>query len=216
MRKTILIAGLLLIFSFQFPIFNSVQAQRIHAFLSSGVALSQIEGDELKGFRKAGYVGGVGALTALDEHNRWGLSLEALFCQRGAYNITSEPYAADIALNYIDIPLLFHYQDAIGGMLFGAGITYGRLVGQPHFRGLVKDTFLPDTADFAFLYNDFAAVLDARFTIWRGLQFNIRWQYSFIPVKRNWHFAEFRQNRWERWENNCYNNSLIFRLIYQF
>ena len=194
----------------------TAHSQHIHAYLTSGIALSQIEGDELKGYRKAGYVGGIGALTALDKHNRWGLSIETLFSQRGAYNLSPQPYAADIALNYIDIPLLFHYQDAIGGMLLGVGFSYGRLVGQPHFRGLVNDSFLPDTNDFAFLYNDVAAIADARFTIWRGLQFNLRWQYSIIPVKRDWHFAEYKQNRWLNWSNNCYNNSIIIRLIYQF
>ena len=217
MKRTLLIAGLLLSFTFLLSPFNSAQAQRIHAYVTSGVTLAQIEGDELKGFRKVGYSGGVGALTALDDHYRWGLSVEVLFDQRGAYNRMVDPYRANISLNYIDIPLLLHYQDPYGGMLLGAGLCYGRLVDQPHFQGNYNPNyFVPDTGDYAFLLSDLAAVADARFTVWRGLQLNIRWQYSLMPVKRDWTFYEYRQGRWYDWKNHCYNHSIAIRLIWQF
>lgn len=196
---------------------GEVQAQRIHAYVTSGATLSQIEGDELKGFRQAGYTGGVGALTVLDNHYRWGLSIEALFSMRGAYNRSADPYSANIQLNYIDIPLLLHYQDPYGGMLVGAGLSYGRLVEQPHFQGGInRDYFVPDTSDYTFNLSDIAVVADARFTIWRGLQFNLRWQYSIVPIKRDWTFSEYTKGRWHSWSNNCYNHSLSFRLIWQF
>jgi hypothetical protein len=76
--------------------------------------------------------------------------------------------------------------------------------------------FMPDTVDFSFLGDDLSVVADARFTIWRGLQLDIRWQHSLLAVKRQWNFSEYRQGRWYRWDNNCYNHSLTFRLIYQF
>lgn len=193
-----------------------LEAQRIHAFVTSGMTLSQIEGDELKGFRKMGYTGGVGALTALGNY-RWGLSTEVLFSQRGAYNRTGDPYSVNIQLNYVEIPLLVHYQDPYGGMLIGLGASYGRLVQQPHFQGQYNPNyFVPDTIDYAFMGNDVAVVADARFTIWKGLQFNLRWQYSVIPVKREWGFSEYIKGRWVNWANDCFNHSLSFRLIYQF
>lgn len=192
------------------------KAQRIHAYVTSGVTLSQIEGDELKGFRQAGYTGGVGALAAIGR-NRWGLSTEVLFSQRGAYNRTGDPYSVNIQLNYIEIPFMLHFQDPYGGMLIGLGASYGRLVQQPHFKGKYNPNyFVPDTADYHFLSNDLAVVADARFTIWRGLQLNLRWQYSLIPVKRQWQFSEYIKGRWNSWTNDCFNHSLSFRLIYQF
>lgn len=206
-----------LVLAFQVAALPSVQAQHIHAYVTSGCALSQIEGDELKGFRKAGFTGGIGALASISTSNRWGLSTEVLFSQRGAFNRTANPYSVDIQLNYIDIPLIFHYQDPYGGMLIGLGMNYGRLVQQPRFLGeYTPNYFVPDTTDYNFLYDDFAVVADARFTVWRGLQFNFRWQYSVIPVKRDWAFSEYRQGRWHEWTNNCYNLSIIFRLIWQF
>ena len=215
--KVLVLVCASLFFNLHFSFYHSVQAQRIHAYVTSGVALSQIEGDELKGFRKAGFTSGIGALASISESNRWGISTEVLFTQRGAYNRSVNPYRADIQLNYIDIPLLFHYQDPYGGMLVGVGMDYGRLVQQPRFLGEYNPLyFIPDTTDYTFLYDDISVVADARFTIWRGLQFNIRWQYSVVPVKREWTFSEYRQGRWYSWTNNCHNHSLLFRLIWQF
>lgn len=209
MRRMLIIALL------AFPL--GIQAQRIHAYVASGVTMSQIEGDELKGFKKVGFNGGVGALTAISHNGRWGLSLEAMYAQRGAYNGTGDPYSIKLTLDYIEIPLLVHFQDPYGGMLFGVGVDYGRLVQQPHnIMQYNPKYFMPDTVDFSFLGDDMSVVADARFTIWRGLQLDIRWQHSLLAVKRQWNFSEYRQGRWYKWDNNCYNHSLTFRLIYQF
>ena len=215
--KVLVLVCASLFFNLHFSFPHSVQAQRIHAYVTSGVALSQIEGDELKGFRKAGFTGGIGALASISESNRWGISTEVLFTQRGAYNRSVNPYRADIQLNYIDIPLLFHYQDPYGGMLFGAGITYGRLVVQPSGDILYNpNSMVPDTSDMTFLKNDLCATLDFRFTVWKGLQMNLRWQYSIMAIKRQWHFDIYRQGRWLAHDNDCYNNVISLRLIYQF
>ena len=194
-----------------------VQAQRINAFVSSGVSISQIEGDELKRYAHYGYTGGVGALTSISKNGRWGLSVEALFAQRGAYENSGDPYSLNLTLNYVDIPLLVHYQDPYGGMLIGAGLTYGRLVSQPNgIMKFIPSSFVPDTSDMTFLKNDLCATVDARFTIWKGLQLNLRWQYSLMAIKRDWNFDIYRQGRWISHENDCYNNAISVRLIYQF
>lgn len=194
-----------------------LQAQRIHGFASSGLTFSQIEGDELKGFRHYGYTGGVGALTAISKNGRWGFSIEATFSQRGTYDNSGDPYAMRLTLNYVDIPVLFHYQDPYGGMLFGAGLTYGRLTAQPSGDILYNpNSMVPDTNSMTFLKNDLCATLDFRFTVWKGLQLNLRWQYSIMAIKRQWHFDIYRQGRWIAHDNDCYNNAISLRLIYQF
>ena len=209
---------------------TGANAQRIHAFVSSGMTVNQIEGDELKGFKHFGYTGGVGALASVSSNNQWGVSMEALFSQRGARSISDTRYymyRMKLTANYIEIPLLVHWQDPNGGMLFGAGISYGRLVGQPYGTIAFDSTFfVPDTTDMTFLGNDLMVVADARFTIWRGLQLNFRWQYSMLPVKRDWNFYKYdgyevnssgvRQERWITHTNNCYNHSISIRLIWQF
>lgn len=213
MKKTLLILTLLL------GTATLTQAQRIHGFISSGITLSQIEGDELKGFSKWGYTGGVGAIVGFDRHQTWNLSLEALFSQRGSYNGTGDPYSLALRLDYVDIPLMVHYRDPWGGLLAGVGINYSRLVQQPTGRILYNPNyFFPDTSDMQFLNNDLQLVADLRFPIWRGLWFNIRWHYSVIATKRDWEFTEMNLDGTvkKKWHNDCYNNSLMFRLIWQF
>ena len=198
----------------------AMQAQRIHAYVTTGVTLSQIDGDAAGGFHAVGNVSGVGALTALDRNYRWGLSVEALFLQRGAYNNSIEPYRGGFKLNYVDIPVIFHYQDPNGGMLLGIGLAYGRLVRQPHgtleFNPLAS---IPDTSDLTFLKNDLTAVADFRFTVWRGLQFSVRWQYSLLPIKKGWRYRYVvpgHGNAWAEETWDFYNHSLSLRLLYQF
>lgn len=206
------------------------QGQRIHGFVSSGASLSQIEGDELKGFRKWGYTGGVGAIASLDRHEDWRLSVEAVFTQRGAYNKSGDPFAFDLTLNYVDIPLMLHYRDPWGGMLIGLGLNYSRLVQQPKGRILYPPSFFPDTNDMQFLRNDLGIVVDIRFPIWRSLLLNIRWQYSLVAIKQEWNFYQRNGDmvildeegipqivpRFDNWRNDCFNNTLIFRLIWEF
>ena len=201
---------------------TAAQAQRIHAYLAAGPTVSQVEGDELKGFRKWGGTGGVGALVSLSENNRWKMCVEVDFAQRGFKNKTRNPYNIDATLNYVDIPVTFHFHDNKGGMTFGAGLLYGRLVKQPHGKLDHTSTFLPDTNDMTFLKNDFAAIIDLRFTVWRGLQLNLRFQYSIAPIKKDWKFVEYENETQIRnddpavWYNNCRNISIGARLIWEF
>lgn len=203
--------------------------QRIHAFVATGATANQIEGDELRGFKHFGYTGGVGALVSFGRSGHWGASVEALFSQRGARSTGDTRYylyKLDLTANYIEIPVLVHWQDRLGGMLVGAGLSYGRLVRQPHGEiGYDPMFFMPDTSNMDFLGGDLAAVVDARFTIWRGLQLNLRWQHSLLPVKRDWTFYKYngyyisngdRVDRYITNSNNCYNHSIAVRLIWQF
>lgn len=239
MKKTIYITTLFSFFILLSSPLTLVQAQRIHGMVLGGATLSQIEGDELKSYSQWGFTGGVGAIVGLDKDATWNLSVEATYTQRGSYNGTRDPYSMALTLNYMDIPLMGHFRDPWGGMLLGAGLTYGRLVQQPHGEILYNPNyFVPDTSDMTFLSNDLQATLDIRFPVWKNLWFNIRFQYSLLAVKKDWHFREHRGEEpllddegnpvmdgtgharmvphWDKWSNNAYNNSLIFRLIWQF
>ena len=194
-----------------------LQAQRIHGYVTAGTSVSQVEGDELKGFGHWGLAGSVGAYVDLDEHDTWGLTIEPGYACRGIYNnkhSSDNYYNIKLDLHYVDIPLTVFYRDPVGGLRVGLGLVYSRLVAQPHgTMALRPHYFLPDTSNMAFLKNDLAPALEVRFNVWRNLQFSARYQYSIIPVKRDWHF-KLGDNH--EWDNNCYNSSLTFRLIWQF
>lgn len=194
----------------------SMQAQSISAYVTAGAIASQVEGDELKGFSHWGLHGGVGTIFQLDDIDRWALSIETDYSCRGIYNYkysTENYYNIDLDLHYVDIPVTFFFRDPFGGLRIGAGLVYSRLTSQPHGNLEYRPNFFsPDTNDMSFLKNDLAGALEIRFDIWRGLQFSARFQYSLIPIKKDWHF----QYSEEVWANDCYNSSLTFRLLWQF
>ena len=192
----------------------------IHAYPVAGLTLSQIEGDELKGFKCPGFTAGVGAIFPLDRNEMWHFSVEATYSQRGARNVVNpDPYKLNgLTLNYVDIPIAIHFTDPYGGITVGAGVGYSRLVQQPHGEIQFKDTyFIPDTSDMTFLRNDIPFIFDVRFPLHENLQFCFRWQYSLIPIKKEWTFTGiFNGTNVETWSNDCYNSSLSFRLLYEF
>ena len=203
---------LLLILSAAIPL----QAQRIHAYTFAGGAASQIEGDELKGFNHWGFAGGVGAIADLDDRDMWSLTVETGYSCRGIFNNkhnNENYYNISLNLHYVDIPLTLFFHDPYGGLRIGVGLVYSRLVRQPHGNAYYNPLFfIPDTTDMTFLKNDFAPAVEFRFNIWKGLQFSTRYQYSIIPIKRDWKY----QYADKTFYNDFYNSSLTFRLLWQF
>lgn len=191
------------------------EAQNLKACLNLGFTASQIEGDELKGFHKYGVSTGVGILAPISRNRHWQVGVETNITQRGAFNASSDPYNIRLTLNYVDIPLTIYYHDPKGGMYFGTGLAYGRLVQQPHgFMQYKDDYFVPDTSDMLFLKNDITWVAEARFAVWRGLQFSLRYQSSIVAIKKDWRFIEYIHNQPETWYNNLYNRSVTLRLLW--
>ncbi len=193
-----------------------LQAQRFHAYGHVGGITSQVEGDELKGFDHWGFTGGVGAIADLDDNDRWGLAVETDYSCRGIYNNkhnSENLYNIRLNLHYVDIPLTLFFHDPYGGLRIGVGMVYSRLVRQPHDTIIYNPNyFIPDTTDMSFLKNDLAPAVEFRFNIWEGLQFSVRYQYSIIPIKRNWQY----QFAGVTHANNFYGSSIAFRLLWQF
>lgn len=195
----ILVAGLL-------PM--CMQAQRIKAFVDAGLTTSQVDGDELRGFKRNSSTFGVGALTKVGENLT--AAMEINYARRGAYNAGGDPYNIKLTLDYVDVPLMLYYHDPVGDMYFGAGLLYGRLVHQPH--GTIQfTTFVPDTNDMTFDKDDLAFALEFRFRMVSHLYMSVRWQRSFISVNE-WHFT----HQDETWSNKCYNSSASVRLQWVF
>ena len=195
---------------------STLQAQRIHAYALGGAITSQVEGDELKGFNHWGLTGGVGVIANLDDYDRLSLAIETDYSCRGISNhkFNNENfYNITLNLHYVDIPIALFFRDPYGGLQIGAGIVYSRLVSQPHGTIVYNPMyFIPDTTDMTFLKNDIAPSIEFRFAIWKNLQFSARYQYSMIPIKRNWKY-QFAGNAHS---NNFYGSSIAFRLIWQF
>jgi len=197
---------------------NTAHAQRIKGALIAGFNLSQVDGDEVYGFKKFGFVGGPSAIIPLT--SKWSVSLETIFNQKGSHqkkqysdssSLLGEKItgAYDLKLNYVEIPVLIHYEDR-NTMTVGTGFSWGRLVGVKeweHGRRTATDLSGP------YKRNDIDWLFDLRIRVYQKLKFNLRYSYS-IPEIRKREFTNVDGTR--TWDRKQYNNYISFRLIYIF
>ncbi|MCF8229354.1 MAG: PorT family protein [Bacteroidales bacterium] len=189
-----------------------------HAQIFKGAAiggfnLTQVDGDEVYGFNRIGLNAGAGVVLPLGEH--WEISLETSFSQKGAYQkqqyidssraLTGE---YNLRLNYVEVPLLLHYKDK-GGLTFGAGLSWGRLVSSKEIEHGDEEIAYSDSIPFN--DNDFSVIADIRFRIWKNLHGNFRYSYSLQSIRERTFYSLDKSNSWTRKQ---YNNVLTFRIIY--
>jgi opacity protein-like surface antigen len=104
-------------------------AQNFDAFIIGGLNVSQIEGDKLSGYNKAGIIFGGATRFVLKEG--WSLQQEIVYYQRGSRATDKELNNDNFSikrLDYIDILLLANYAinedwSVIGGLGFGAFVN---------------------------------------------------------------------------------------------
>lgn len=225
-KKIVIQVFAMTIISMFFLFSNNTYAQLFKAFVSSGISLSQMDGDEVYGFKQLGYTGGIGVMAPFNPNrpdDGFQASMELMYTRRGAKESTyADPFIYNAKLDYIDIPILFNYVDKRGGLTFSLGMQYGRLV-----KSSEKWT-LPDTAiigmdrptntnDSKFLKNDWSIVAGLRFTIWRNIKFDARYQYSLSPIRKNFEYNNSRDITdplYYSWKRDLKNNYLSFKVIY--
>ena len=193
---------------------TDVCGQTIRAFVSAGGNLSQINGDEVFGFKKAGLTASVGTMIPIRKNENWLVSVETKYSQYGAYE-KSYPYHYNATLPYIEIPVMAHFEDPIGGWTFGLGAVYGRLLNYTEkaaWDATGVTTIITDFEKKDFLKNDLSFVADIRFRLWKNLKFNFRYQMSLLPIKKDWLFTYYNSTEIQ----DAYNSSLSARLIWVF
>ncbi len=107
---------------------NTAVSQNFNAFIIGGFNVSQIEGDKLSGYNKAGII--FGAATRFKIKDTWSFQQEIVYYQRGSRATDKELDADNFSfkrLDYIDILLLGNYMindnwSVIGGLGIGAFI----------------------------------------------------------------------------------------------
>jgi hypothetical protein len=107
---------------------------------------SQMDGDEAIGYNLLGLRLGLRAAMALQD--KMEISMDIVYSQRGSKTTTSDyiTYPFQFRLNYLEVPVLFHYgdwdaKDVDGNtyykMVFSGGLSYSRL-----FSSDVDETFV--------------------------------------------------------------------------
>jgi len=175
--------------------------------------LTQVDGDEVFGFKKVG--ANVGAGVMIPIKGNWDVSLEALFSQKGAnqkpqWDDSTRNGAYRLNLNYAVVPVLIMYTDK-EFISAGAGFSWGRLVGVKEWE---HDKLVETTTLNSGVYNknDFSILADLRIRVYKQLKFNLRYQYSLVKIRTR----EFENGAGETWTRDQFNNVISFRLIWVF
>ncbi len=198
---------------------NTAIGQIIKGEAILGTNITQVEGDEVWGFKKFGLNIGVGALVPFKKN--WDVSMEVTYTQKGARqanqyhdtdslgNVTTGAYK--LRLNYVEVPLMIHYTDK-GFITVGAGLSWGRLVGVKEWE---HNVLVPTTTLNSGTYNknDFNYIIGVRIRIAGSLKFGIRYQNSITKIRTR-NFENVYTG--EKWTRNQYNKVLTLRLIYIF
>jgi len=191
MKNTTLISCLLCLFLLPFcvtaqPALSQPQP-RFQAGIIAGGNFSQVDGDLDAGVHKVGLNAGFSSYTMLAPNVY--LNLELLFSQKGSrYGREWQSYAGpylmvyQMKLNYIEIPLLLHYEVAPRWVI-GAGASYNRLLqSQERYRGLYGwNDFDPEK--YPYKKNEWEYVGSASFRLSNKVIAELRYQYSITPVR---------------------------------
>lgn len=191
---------------------NPLNAQKIRGGIALGMNVSQVDGDEIYGFRKYGFHGG--AVGTIPLKGNFLLTLETLYSQKGAYQPVRTLYYRQyrLELDYVEIPVLFQYNDK-DRITVGAGFAYGRLINVKEWESGVRTETTLFGENSHYDRADYLALIDVKFRIIHRLSMNVRYQYSINKIRVAEFSDDFQQSFWTRKQ---YNNNLTFRLAYMF
>ncbi len=107
----------LILFTLLFALSPSLSAQRFLGAVAGGMNLTQVDGDEVVGYKRVGGHLGLGAILPIKK--KWDITLETVFNQKGAYEgaqyrdslygtVINGKY--DLRLNYVEVPLTAHWE----------------------------------------------------------------------------------------------------------
>lgn len=187
-------------------------AQRINGALIAGGNIAQVDGDEVFGYKKAGWNTGAAAMIPVGPNSH--IQIETLFSQKGAYQKYS-PQAGDttpyynLRLNYLEVPVLFTYNDR-DIVTAGAGFSWARLSNMTEIEHGKKIQWVDKRG--AYNRDDFQFVADLRFRLVHNLHFNGRYAYSLKPVR----IRTYTNIAGSSWNRRQFNNLLTFRLVWIF
>ena len=229
----------------------TASAQRFIGGVAAGMNVTQVDGDEVFGYYKVGFNGGPYVKLILDKKQRFSVTMELLYTQKGAskrypvptdvnvaigdtafidpmYLDENKKYFYNLRTDYLELPLLVHFEDPRSKLGIGIGISWARLVyiseTQHDFRR-VDSTFNNGGArriDQAldpgrYKKNDWGIILDVKIPIYKALKFNFRFQYSIAPFGKERRFYNSLSPNFEGSRlRKPFHNTLTFRIIYSF
>lgn len=184
---------------------QDIAAQRFIGSVIAGVNFAQIEGDDVHGFYKVGFNGGLGLTVPVNRKQTWQLSIEMLYSMEGAVKRCDSGYfnldnyspvmfedvdwsipinyktKCNISLDYVKIPVMVHYEERYSGCTFGLGFAWSRLV-RAHevYNGYTRTI---NARSGTYKKSDWSVVADINIRLYKNLNLNLRYEYSLVPVR---------------------------------
>mgnify|MGYP003956553389 CR=1 FL=1 len=191
---------------------SNLQAQNFGGGIILGLSTSQVSGDNLGGFNKAGLLAGVYANKSISP--LLSFQMEMTFIQKGSNNPKMNDYEhknvgrPDISLSYIEVPLLLQYHQSeflkIEGGLLSAYLIDG------YYNDLTGE--MPNETN-PFISYDIGLFLGLDYKYSDNISLNTRICNSVLPIGSEdySHPTTYNSNR-----KGKYNSVLSFALHYNF
>ena len=160
----------------------SNQAQNFGGGIILGLSTSQVGGDDLGGFNKAGLLAGVFANKSISP--LLSFQMEMTYIQKGSNNPKMNDYEhknppiPDISLSYIEVPLLLQYKQSEVLEIEG-GLQFANLI-----TGYYNDTYgkISTTTIDPFIDYDIGLLIGMDYKFSENLSLNTRISNSILPV----------------------------------
>ena len=188
----------------------SIQAQNFGGGVILGLSTSQVGGDDLGGFNKAGVLVGVFANKAISP--LLSFQMEMTFIQKGSNNPKMNDYehinaeVPDISISYIEVPLLLQYHQS-NELKIEGGIQTAYLI-----NGYYNDLSgkMPNPTN-PFINYDIGLLLGVDYLFSNKLSLNTRLSNSILPIGTEDYNHPNTSSR-----KGKYNSVLSFALHYNF
>ena len=155
----------------------SGSAQQFDAGLRFGLTTTQVGGDQLEGFDKAGLLGGGYVSRAVSK--RTSLAMEMLFVQKGSRKPVDETDNSfyRLRLSYIEVPLLLRWK-ASRKITLETGPAFGVLVAANEADQVGDINYAP-----AFENTEFSFHLGLLYFLGEQRSVNARYGFSVLPIR---------------------------------
>lgn len=200
MKRILLIISILLTVT-------AVYAQRFDAGLIAGFNASQVEGDNFKGYNKAGILAGIYVQTDIAPAIVAGMEIK--YSQKGSRR-KYDPKQPDVdkyimRLGYIDIPIFMGFRANHRSRVIG-GITPGVLI---HSKELNSYGEFPKEDQHPFKTFDLQPFVGFQFDFLERLSLDLRFALSVVPVRNKPEGTNYY------WHNNQFNNVISLAFYYR-
>lgn len=183
--------------------------QDFNAGIQLGITGTQVTGDQLAGFNKAGLFGGFFVNRPLGKLGEG--QLEINFIQKGSRK-NAKPDEGDyesylLRINYIEVPIMYRFR-LKSFLRIEAGTMFAYLINSKEFD--IQGQITPDPTINGFKKLDFSAFAGLNYTINDKLAITLRYSYSVLAIRPKPQTVTYR------YDAGQFNEVVCTTLQYQF